>query len=83
MKNRYSNPPRFQERRKQKEKKANTDPDNSNLLAVTKKRNKMKAKPEKSNLIGEDLPVYMGLLSCSPVELKNLRLAVMKMYLEK
>jgi hypothetical protein len=43
----------------------------------------MKAKPEKSNLIGEDLPVYMGLLSCSPVELKNLRLAVMKMYLDK
>jgi hypothetical protein len=43
----------------------------------------MMAKPEKSNLIGEELPVSMGLLSCSLVALKNLRFAVMKMYLDK
>jgi hypothetical protein len=43
----------------------------------------MKAKPEKSNLIGEELPISMGPVSCSAVALKNLRLAVMKMYLDK
>jgi hypothetical protein len=43
----------------------------------------MKAKPETSNLIGEELPILMGPVSCSAVAQKNLRLAVMKMYLEK
>jgi hypothetical protein len=53
------------------------------VFCSNQKRWKKYVNSGKSNLLGEELPISMCRISCSAVALKNLRLAVMKMYLDK
>ncbi len=53
------------------------------VIGSNQKRWKKYVNSGKSNLLGEELPISMCRISCSAVALKNLRLAVMKMYLDK